>query len=119
MRYDVVELRRISYLQHHQRERILLECPPFNEYIAHSQNQDRFLMQLQTIRTTFVPANRIYVENLSENEQLPILRISSSLQTILEKSKVDFLSYSQYEDSSFIKEILAHLQNPVFASSLI
>lgn len=110
LRYDVVELRRISYLQHHQRERILLDCPTFNEYIAHSQNQDRFLMQLQTIRTTFVPANRIYVENLSENEQLPILRISSSLQTILEKSKVDFLSYSQYEDSSFIKEILSSKQ---------
>lgn len=52
----------------------------FNEYIAHDIGQDMFLMQLESLQTKFIHANRIYNEAYEKNDILPIQRIRQKLQ---------------------------------------
>lgn len=69
----------------------LLKNKRFNEYIAHDIGQDIFLMQLESLRTKFIHANRIYNEANEENDVLPIQRIRQTLQKELSLAYQNYL----------------------------
>ena len=79
----------------------------FNEYIAHDIGQDIFLMQLESLQTKFIHANRIYNEANEKNDILPIQRIRQILQHKLNTAYQHYLSQSQRIDSQFIKHVIS------------
>lgn len=79
----------------------------FNEYIAHDIGQDMFLMQLESLQTKFIHANRIYNEAYEKNDILPIQRIRQKLQKELSLAYQDYLQQSQRIDSQFIKRVIS------------
>lgn len=85
----------------------------FNEVIAHSLGQDIFLMQLDTLRTKFIHANRIYNEAKEENDYLPIQRIRERLQEELNDAYQYYLQQSQRIDSQFITRIISKAKSEV------
>lgn len=85
----------------------LLKNKRFNEYIAHDIGQDIFLMQLESLRTKFIHANRIYNEANEENDVLPIQRIRQTLQKELSLAYQNYLQQSQRIDSQFIKRVIS------------
>ena len=89
-----------------EKEEILLNNEKFNEYIAKSNGQSQFLMQLRTLRSCYIPANRIYNEAHEENDELPIEKVREALMAELETAQQDYLLYSQEVDSNFIKKVL-------------
>ena len=93
-------------LPNREKEEILLDNEEFNEYIAKANGQEQFLMQLKTLRSYYIPANRIYNEAHEENEKLPIEKVREALMTEMETAQQDYLLYSQQVDSKFIKKVL-------------
>lgn len=93
-------------LTNREKEEILLDNEEFNEYIAKANRQKQFLMQLKTLRSYYIPANRIYNEAHEENEKLPIEKVREALMAELETAQQDYLRYSQEVDSKFIKKVL-------------
>lgn len=93
-------------LTNREKEEILLDNEEFNEYIAKANRQKQFLMQLRTLRSYYIPANRIYNEAHEENDELPIEKVREALMTELETAQQDYLRYSQEVDSKFIKKVL-------------
>lgn len=85
----------------------LLKNKRFNEYIAHDIGQDIFLMQLESLRTKFIHANRIYNEANEENDVLPIQKIRQTLQKELSMAYQNYLQQSQRIDSQFIKRVIS------------
>lgn len=90
-------------LSDREKEDVLLDNEIFNEYISESNGQRQFLMQLETLRSCYIPANRIYHE---ENDELPIEKVCEALMAELEFAQRDYLRYSQEVDSKFIKKVL-------------
>ncbi|MBF1583744.1 MAG: AAA family ATPase [Prevotella sp.] len=93
-------------LTNREKEEILLDNEEFNEYIAKANRQKQFLMQLKTLRSYYIPANRIYNEAHEENDELPIEKVREALMAELEIAQQDYLRYSQEVDSKFIKKVL-------------
>ena len=93
-------------LSSREREEILLNNEEFNEQIANANGQNQFLMQLEALRSYYIPSNRIYNEAHEENDELPIEKIRKDLMFELTKAQRDFLLYSQQVDSKFIKSLL-------------
>lgn len=85
----------------------LLKNKRFNEYIAHDIGQDIFLMQLESLQTKFIHANRIYNEANEKNDVLPIQRIRQQLQNRLSLAYQNYLQQSQRIDSQFIKRVIS------------
>lgn len=85
----------------------LLRNKRFNEYIAHDIGQDIFLMQLESLRTKFIHANRIYNEANEKNDVLPIQKIRQKLQKYLSWAYQNYLQQSQRIDSQFIKRVIS------------
>ena len=63
-------------------------------------------MQLKTLRSYYIPANRIYNEAHEENEKLPIEKACEALMDEMKDAQQDYLLYSQEVDSKFIKKVL-------------
>lgn len=93
-------------LPNREKEEILLDNEEFNEYIAKANGQEQFLMQLKTLRSYYIPANRIYNEAYEENEKLPIEKVREALKDKMRKARFDYLIHSQRIDSKFIKKVL-------------
>ena len=72
-----------------EKEEILLDNEEFNEYIAKANRQKQFLMQLKTLRSYYIPANRIYNEAHEENDELPIEKVREALMAELEIAQQD------------------------------
>lgn len=89
-----------------EKEEVLLNNEIFNEYIATSNGQGQFLIQLEALRSYYIPSNRIYNEAHEENDELPIEKVRKALMTEMTKAQHDFLIYSQKVDSNFIKSLL-------------
>lgn len=93
-------------LTNREKEEILLDNEEFNEYVARSNGQEQFLMQLRTLRSYYIPANRIYNEAYEENDELPIEKVREALMAEMETAQQHYLLYSQQIDSKFIKKVL-------------
>lgn len=90
-----------------QTDKNLLKNKRFNEYIAHDIGQDIFLMQLESLRTKFIHANRIYNEANEKNDVLPIQKIRQKLKNHLSWAYQNYLQQSQRIDSQFIKRVIS------------
>lgn len=100
-----------------EKEEILLDNEEFNEYIAKANGQEQFLMQLETLRSCYIPANRIYNEAHEENEKLPIEKVCEALMAEMKTAKYDYLIHSQRIDSIFIKKVLGSIYEDCSISS--
>ena len=100
-----------------EKEEILLDNEEFNEYIAKANGQEQFLMQLEALRSCYIPSNRIYNEAHEENEKLPIEKVCEALKDEMIKAKYDFLIHSQRIDSIFIKKVLGSIYEDCSLSS--
>lgn len=88
-------------------DKYLSENSAFNEIVANNQNQEAFLMMLQSIRTKFISANRIYKETQEREEELPIEKVVDKIKEELEKVRMRYVNASISDDALFIKEILS------------
>ena len=105
--YDPYSRRKsLNKLSDREKEEVLLDNEIFNEYISESNGQEQFLMQLKTLRSHYIPANRIYNDAHEENEKLPIEKVREALMAEIETAQKDYLRYSQEVDSNFIKKVL-------------
>ena len=64
-------------------------------------------MQLESLRTKFIHANRIYNEANEKNDVLPIQKIRQKLQKYLSWAYQNYLQQSQRIDSQFIKRVIS------------
>lgn len=94
-------------LTNREKEEILLDNEEFNEYIAKANGQEQFLMQLEALRSCYIPSNRIYNEAHEENDELPIEKVREALKDKMENARFDYLIHSQRTDSIFIKKVLS------------
>ena len=104
-------------LTNREKEEILLDNEEFNEYIAKANGQEQFLMQLETLRSCYIPSNRIYNEAHEENEKLPIEKVCEALMAEMKTAKYDYLIHSQRIDSIFIKKVLGSIYEDCSISS--
>ncbi|MBF1525846.1 MAG: AAA family ATPase [Prevotella pallens] len=104
-------------LPNREKEEILLDNEEFNEYIAKANGQEQFLMQLETLRSCYIPSNRIYNEAHEENEKLPIEKVREALKDKMRKARFDYLIHSQRIDSIFIKKVLGSIYEDCSLSS--
>ena len=93
-------------LTNREKEEILLDNEEFNEYIARANGQEQFLMQLEALRSCYIPSNRIYNEAHEENDKLPIEKVREALKVKMKNAHENYLLYSQEVDSKFIKKVL-------------
>lgn len=98
--------RSFDNLPNREKEEFLLDNEDFNEYVAKSNGQKQFLMQLETLRSYYIPANRIYNETYKENEKLPIEKVRKALNDEITQARYSYLIHSQKVDSNFIKKVL-------------
>lgn len=94
-------------------DKFLLNNKLFNEYIAHDIGQDIFLMQLESLRTKFIHANRIYNEANEKNDVLPIQKIRLTLRERLNRAYQGYLQQSQRIDSQFIKRVISTVKSDI------
>ena len=104
-------------LTNREKEEILLDNEEFNEYIAKANGQEQFLMQLEALRSCYIPSNRIYNEAHEENDELPIEKVREALKDEMIKAKYDYLIHSQRIDSIFIKKVLGSIYEDCSLSS--
>ena len=104
-------------LPNREKEEILLDNEEFNEYIAKANGQEQFLMQLETLRSCYIPSNRIYNEAHEENEKLPIEKVREALKDEMTNARFDYLIHSQRIDSIFIKKVLGSIYEDCSLSS--
>lgn len=82
-----------------------------NTELARMQKQEQFLLQLATIQTDFIGANRIYRENRRDSvprmrEVLPILQVVRELREMLSNYVGEFQSNFQRLDTKLIDLLL-------------
>jgi len=82
-----------------------------NTELAHLQGQEQFLLQLATIQTDFIGANRIYTESHRERGvrsrvELPVLQVVRELHLMLSQKVNEFQSNFQRLDSKLIEMLL-------------
>ena len=89
-----------------------------NNEIARLQGQEQFLLQLATIQTDFIGANRIYNENRRDRVirmrvELPVLQVVRELQGMLSQKVSEFQSNFQRLDSKLIDMLLNGVGNEI------
>ena len=104
-------------LTNREKEEILLDNEEFNEYIAKANGQEQFLMQLEALRSCYIPSNRIYNEAHEENEKLPIEKVREALKDKMTNARFDYLIHSHRIDSIFIKKVLGSVYEDCSLSS--
>ena len=104
-------------LTNREKEEILLDNEEFNEYIAKANGQEQFLMQLEALRSCYIPSNRIYNEAHEENDELPIEKVREALKDKMKNARFDDLIHSQRTDSIFIKKVLGSVYEDCSLSS--
>lgn len=104
-------------LTNREKEEILLDNEEFNEYIAKANGQEQFLMQLEALRSCYIPSNRIYNETHEENEKLPIEKVREALKDKMTNARFDYLIHSHRIDSIFIKKVLGSVYEDCSLSS--
>ena len=104
-------------LTNREKEEILLDNEEFNEYIAKANGQEQFLMQLEALRSCYIPSNRIYNEAHEENDELPIEKVREALKDKMKNARFDYLIHSQRTDSIFIKKVLGSVYEDCSLSS--
>lgn len=104
-------------LTNREKEEILLDNEEFNEYIAKANGQEQFLMQLEALRSCYIPSNRIYNEAHEENENLPIEKVREALKDKMTNARFDYLIHSHRIDSIFIKKVLGSVYEDCSLSS--
>ena len=82
-----------------------------NTEIAQIQNQEQFLLQLATIQTDFIGANRIYAtirrdRSARMRRELPVLQVVSELRDMLTEHVIGFQNNFQRLDSKLIDMLL-------------
>ena len=82
-----------------------------NTELAQMQNQEQFLLQLATVQTDFIGANRIYTVNRRYRDarirtELPVLQVVLDLRDRLLKEVVGFQNNFQRLDSKLIDMLL-------------
>lgn len=82
-----------------------------NTVIAQMQNQEQFLLQLATIQTDFIGANRIYTVSRRDRSyrqrfDQPILQVVYELKEMLTRRVMDFQNNFQRLDSKLIDKLL-------------
>lgn len=92
-----------------------------NTELAHLQGQEQFLLQLATIQTDFIGANRIYSENRRERGmrmrvELPVLQVVRELRELLSQKVSEFQSNFQRLDSKLIDMLLDGAGNEISES---
>ena len=78
----------------------------FNYRLAGIQGQDGFMMQLEQLRSKFIPANRIYPAGENSGVQLPIERIQDSIRGKLNEIRDIYNRESTSDDARFVSELL-------------
>jgi len=83
----------------------------FNYELARTQKQEQFFLQLATIQTDFIGANRIYYpikrDRIRRNSyETPILQVVSELKQSLSEAVTEFQDNFQRLDSKFIDMLL-------------
>lgn len=104
-------------LTNREKEEILLDNEEFNEYIAKANGQEQFLMQLEALRSCYIPSNRIYNDAHEENEKLPIEKVREALKDKMTNARFDYLIHSHRIDSIFIKKVLGSVYEDCSLSS--
>lgn len=82
-----------------------------NTELANMQGQEQFLLQLATIQTDFIGANRIYTENRHDRRpgmriELPVLQVVRELRLMLSQKVAEFQSNFQRLDTKLIEMLL-------------
>lgn len=82
-----------------------------NTELAQIQNQEQFLLQLATIQTDFIGANRIYATGRRDKtgrmrRELPVLQVVSDLRDMLLEHVIGFQNNFQRLDSKLIDMLL-------------
>ena len=82
-----------------------------NTVIAQMQDQEQFLLQLATIQTDFIGANRIYTVSCRERAsrqryEQPILQVVYELKEMLTRRVMEFQNNFQRLDSKLIDKLL-------------
>lgn len=117
---QLMVMRRLSSARHYPMEAVEYEAEHFiegeygellNTELAQEQKQEQFLLQLATVQTDFIGANRIYTisrRNRSSRMRadLPVLQIVYDLKERLQKELNAFQSNFQRLDSKFIDMLL-------------
>lgn len=101
---DIIEYRPENYIDGEAGE-------IFNTELARQQNQEQFFLQLATIQTDFIGANRIYSVNRRERPGLmrpdsPVLQVVYELREMLSDKVVLFQNNFQRLDSKLIDLLL-------------
>ena len=84
----------------------------FNKELARQQNQELFFLQLATIQTDFIGANRIYSISRREPQgrmmrlEKPILQVVYELREMLSEQVASFQNNFQRLDSKLIEKLL-------------
>ena len=74
-------------------------------------------MQLEALRSCYIPSNRIYNEAHEENENLPIEKVREALKDKMTNARFDYLIHSHRIDSIFIKKVLGSVYEDCSLSS--
>ena len=82
-----------------------------NTELANIQGQEQFLLQLATIQTDFIGANRIYTENRHDRRpgmrvELPVIQVVRELRLMLSQKVAEFQSNFQRLDTKLIEMLL-------------
>lgn len=85
----------------------------YHHLLRGNKEIEEFLLMLKSISTTFIPANRVYLEPFLKNEKkhfgriLPIEKVSESLRCKMVEEKTRYLQSAQQSiDSKFIEALL-------------
>lgn len=114
LRYDDIEIIKSERsLSPKQFDEYLQTNERFINKMAQSPEQNAFIMNLQLIRVKYISANRIYNECKTDQQELPIDRIGSSLKDKLNSTRADFLNLSERENELFIDDILSESQSKI------
>ena len=114
LRYDMDTPREIQREIQHKNwsspllDEFLLHSEVFNNLLVEKNGQSGFMMQLQLIRSAYIPANRIYQDAFSTDSELPIEHVVDKIRDKLGFVKMKYFTESVSDDSKFIKEILAN-----------
>ena len=89
-----------------------------NTELAQLQGQEQFLLQLATIQTDFIGANRIYTENRRDRGmrlrvELPVLQVVRELHLMLSQKVNEFQSNFQRLDTKLIDMLLDGAGNEI------
>lgn len=81
-----------------------LTSEKFNRNIALANGGNEFMLMLNTIKSSFITANRIYKEK--DRSPLPIKTVVANLRDKLRETQIDYLTTSEELDKQFISTVL-------------